>query len=247
MLAAFRNVHNQMILFLSLLALTGIFSLPDALRVPALLNVIASVSAAALLDSAVNYYRFKKFELPKSGIISGFFVGMILPFNYVFAAFAAFLAVASKHIIRVNKRHIFNPASFGIIVSSLLFPLSASWWVATTLLLVPIGLVIIHGIRRIWAAAFFLGTYLILTAITSLAKFGSFNLLSIFDLTLLFFALFMLIEPRTSPHPRKAMMFFGVLVALFAFVLKDLASADFLLLALLAGNLFTDMLNKKFR
>ncbi|MBI2971802.1 MAG: RnfABCDGE type electron transport complex subunit D [Candidatus Aenigmarchaeota archaeon] len=243
MLNSFRDVYNQMLLFLSALAALGVYTF----GMPALLNVAAAVSIAALLDAGVNYYKFKKLELPKSGVISGFFVALILPFNPLYAAAGAAIAIASKHIIRFNKRHVFNPAAFGITAAMLLFSAAASWWVATTWLLVPLGLLIVYSIRRWRTAAAFLGAYALLSIGLSIVRFGLFpDAFRVLDLTLLFFALFMVIEPRTTPHRTKAMLAFGALVALASVGLRELgAPTDSLLAAMLLGNLFTSTLNKK--
>ena len=239
MLARLRDVYSQMILFLFLFTLFGAYTFGIA----ALANVAAAVAAAVAADMVANYCAFKSVALPKSGIITGFLVGLIVPFNYLYAAAGAIIAVASKHLITRNKKHIFNPAAFGIIVSSAGLSFSTSWWVATPVLgrfvaaetatpfvhwvmtalaHVPLGLVILYGIRRAWTAASFLAAYALLGIFSSIARFGAAPaFLSLFDLTTLFFALFMLIEPVTTPSAQKPMIAFGTLVAAAAFVIRE--------------------------
>ena len=57
--------------------------------------------------------------VPKSGLITGLGLGLLLrgPGLYPFA-FAATLAIMSKHLIKFQGKHIFNPSTFGISMSN---------------------------------------------------------------------------------------------------------------------------------
>jgi Na+-transporting NADH:ubiquinone oxidoreductase subunit NqrB len=51
-----------------------------------------------------------------------------LDFSYIGMAFwASVLGIGSKFLVSINKKHIFNPAAFGVAVLALALGLSASW------------------------------------------------------------------------------------------------------------------------
>ena len=69
-----------------------------------------------------------------------------------FLIFASAWAMASKYIFAIGKKHIFNPAAFGIALSAIAINQSATWWVGGNLMLLPIvfvgGLLIVRKIHR---------------------------------------------------------------------------------------------------
>ena len=48
-------------------------------------------------------------------------------------ALACALAMASKYLLAFHKKHVFNPAAFGVAVTGLVFGGYASWWVGGNL------------------------------------------------------------------------------------------------------------------
>jgi len=200
---------------------------------------------AATIDIVIDYVKEKKLILPSSAIISGLFIALILPPASVTILFAAALiAILSKHIIKIKGRHIFNPAAFGIIVSSLIFGYAVSWWAAISLLVIPFGLFVIYKQKKWRLALSFLIVYFLLVMLSNIASLSAFTLL---DTTAIFFAFFMLIEPMTSTYTKKGMLIQGVFVGILAFVLKAAVPVlDFFLLALLISNIFVGKINKKF-
>ncbi|HXH27308.1 MAG TPA: hypothetical protein VNG90_05425 [Candidatus Acidoferrum sp.] len=125
--------------------------------------------------------------------------------GYVFLSAAGGLAIASKYILAINKKHIFNPAAVALVLTALGAGDSASWWIGTTWM-VPFvvvgGLLLVRKIERGRMAAVFIGAALLATAGLSLASGG--NLPATLQTTLLhsplfFMAFVMLTEPLTSP------------------------------------------------
>lgn len=155
----------------------------------------------SVLDVIFTCVRTKKIYLPFSAIVSGLIIGLILDdtlglFYLCIAVFAAFI---SKHFIKVKSRHIFNPAAFGLFVSSILFHSSISWWSvigAKTYALPLIFLLpVLKRLRRLHIPLIFLGGMFIYLLLTT--SFPS-TLSLISDGSLLFFALVMLTEPMTT-------------------------------------------------
>jgi ferredoxin-NADP reductase len=159
-------------------------------------------------------------------------------------AFASVWAMASKFIFAVGRKHVFNPAAFGVVLSAFLLDQPATWWVGGNLPLLPLvligGVLVVRKLRRFDLVATFtlaaLATVLATTAPSSYAMALSQTLLSS---PLFFFAFVMLTEPLTAPTMRLPGLAFAALVGfLFA---PNVHIGSFYLtpeLALLAGNLF---------
>ena len=140
----------------------------------------------------------------------------------LFLFWAGVLAIASKYILAVGKKHIFNPAAVAVTITALAGVGSASWWVGT-LPMLPfelLGLLIVRKIRRYDLVFYFF--------IAAFATIGLFTLLRGGDLvnalresliaSSLFFAAFvMLTEPLTTPPTKKLQAIYGAIVGvLFA-------------------------------
>lgn len=134
---------------------------------------------------------------------------------------AAAAAIGSKFLLTWHKRHIFNPAAFGIVVMAITLGTGSSWWIGTmpfSLLTVIGGLLIAYKIRRVSSVMVFLAVYLIgfiglnsteLSLTTNLELVRALLL----DTPLLFFASIMLIEPATSPTGRRNRVLYAAAVA----------------------------------
>ena len=69
----------------------------------------------------------------------------------VFIIIAAVLAMASKFILVVHKRHIFNPAAVAVFITSIFSLGYASWWIGNQWMLPVIligGLLVVKKIKR---------------------------------------------------------------------------------------------------
>lgn len=195
-----------------------------------LIPVLISVLTAVILDLLIDYSKFKTWEFPYSALISGLFIGGLLAQNlqwYIYIT-AGIIAILSKHILKVHGNHIFNPANFGILMVFLVFNAPNTWWISSPFyLVVPFGLFILWRQRRFDLAVSFLAAYYILHAfIPEPAMMGRMPMMTnipmamhsfyqsfISQSTIFFFAMFMLIEPKTHPAARKQRIFYGIMVA----------------------------------
>lgn len=170
-----------------------------------------------------------------------------------FLVFASAWAIASKYIFAIGKKHIFNPAAFGVVVSSIFIGASANWWVTGSLWLLPFvflgGLLIVRKIRRFDTVFAFFIAVIAATLVTTapagyLASFsGTFLRSSIF-----FLAFVMLTEPLTMPPGRFARMTYGALVGILFAPNVNIAGFYFTPeLALLLGNVFAYIMSPKGR
>lgn len=168
------------------------------------------------------------------------------------AFWASGWAMASKYILAWKKKHVFNPAAFGVAMTGVVLSLSASWWVGT-LVMVPFvlfgGLLVVRKIRRFdlwWSFILsFLAGQLIFSLINGKNLLAVLNQ-SLFNAPIFFFSTIMLTEPLTTP-PRKVLrIIYGILVGLL-FLPNIHISVIYLTpeLALILGNIFAFLVSSK--
>jgi len=128
------------------------------------------------------------------------------------------VAMASKYVLAISKKHIFNPVAIALVIASLLGYGSAFWWVGSSALLIPVvifGFFLLRKVQRFSMFAAFV--------VTSLVSIAGYNLFKGFDIPealtlavlsgpLIFFGAFMLTEPLTTPTKNKYRIIYGVFV-----------------------------------
>lgn len=172
---------------------------------------------------------------------------------FILALWASIWAMASKYIFALGKKHIFNPAAFGVAITSLVLGLSASWWVGTVLMAPFVfagGLMMVKKILRWDLVLSFLivASFVILSPNVNGTFEYFYNTLShmLLRAPLLFLAFIMLTEPLTTPPTRFLRIAYGALVGLLfspSIHIGSLYSTPEL--ALLVGNIFTYMVSPK--
>lgn len=237
-----------MIFFLAALNISG--ALFYGFGINALLPVLTATLTTSALDILIRYYRTKSFEFPYSAIISGLFIGGLLAQNLEFYVYilAGIAAIVSKHLIKISQRHIFNPANFGVLLVSAVFGANHSWWVSSpVILMILFGVFIIWKLKRIDLTISFLLSYLILSVILNFSILKDFNGLYLFAVNsgiIVFFSMFMLIEPKTHPQGRKQRIIYGILTAILLIMFNKLIPIHDLPLALAVGNIAVPVLNR---
>ncbi len=211
------------------LVILGLIALLASLLTPSILldnvvNIVVASVTALVIDYLVGRFYDKKRGFSNGGVITAWIVAMVLssvtPWYVVMATTA--IAVASKHILRVKRKPIFNPAAVGLLISTYLFSSMQSWWAAMTLLpnatliILAIALVIIaKRVKKIPQVLAFLASYLVIVAFFLLFKQTSMDALFALENPMansaLFLAAFMLTDPPTSPSKPKAQIAFGII------------------------------------
>ena len=214
--------------------------------------LVIAVAACSLLDIATKGFVLKKgFKFSASAAISGIIIGSIAPFTLSVTAIAAVLAasvvaIASKYIIKIKGRHIFNPATLGLLASLSLFRLGDEWWAASGFNLAgfafPVTFLLIianYKAGKLKVSIPFLVVTSVLYAATQFIKvpFTAYGLLTFFTSLPFYFAFIMLSEPKTSPNVRREQIVFGVALAVVVFALDSQHVRFPFFIALLAGNL----------
>jgi glycine betaine catabolism B len=193
----------------------------------------------------------------ESGWISALILALIITppqsaHDIWFLFWAGVLAMASKYIAAIGRKHLFNPVALAVAVTYLLANQSASWWVgsAPMLLWVLIGsLLIVRKLRRFDLVLSFLGmslaTSLVLSAFSGDNPLAALQNIILYS-PLIFFAAVILTEPLTTPPTRPLRAVYGVLVG-FLFSPQVHFGPIYVTpeLALLAGNVFSYLVSPK--
>jgi ferredoxin-NADP reductase len=230
-----------------LVALTGQLAPYSAL------GILASAVVAVAVCYAANRLFAALFSVhahSESAIITG----LILFFLFrplldgpglLALAVASVLAMASKYVLAIRQRHVFNPAAAGGFLAGLIFPFNApTWWVATPWLLPLVtlaALVILYRTRHLSLGIVFVGVAAITVTMTFMASgetFANAVNTAFTSYPIVFLAGFMLSEPLTLPPRRWQQLGEAAIVGIIfglIFHLGPVYSSP--QLALLVGNL----------
>jgi ferredoxin-NADP reductase len=171
-----------------------------------------------------------------------------------FLGWVGTLAMASKYIVAINRKHIFNPVAFAVALTYFTLNQSASWWVGNSYML-PIvligGVLVARKIERSHQVLSFLVAAVATSLIVSIFARGD-VISTIQNLVLyspLFFFVFIIVtEPLTTPPTRKTRIGYGLLVG-FLFSPQIHFGAFFITpeVSILIGNIFSYLVSSKSR
>jgi ferredoxin-NADP reductase len=172
---------------------------------------------------------------------------------YSIAFWASVFAMASKYVLALQKKHIFNPAAISVVLTSIVLGLSATWWIGTTWMIVPVivcGLLMARKVDRIdFVIAFFVASIAVVVLPHISGGLGEFWLVLkqfIFFSPTIFFASIMLTEPLTTPPNKRWRIAYGTLVGLlFSPAIHMGAFYSTPELALIVGNVFSYIVSPK--
>lgn len=144
--------------------------------------------------------------------------GLIWPF-----ALGAFLAIASKYVLMLRGRHLWNPSNFAISLLLVLAPsrialLSHQWGnhLATNVVIWTFGLLIASRVRVLHVTLTYVACYLVLAALRS-TLVGTPLLAELAPITgpmYQLFIFFMITDPRTTVHTKRGRIIVVAIVAL---------------------------------
>lgn len=160
---------------------------------------------------------------------------------------AGVLAMGSKYVLGLHKRHIFNPAAISIVLLDLLGFGNGIWWVGSRILLpfvLIMGLMIVRKVRHFPMFLTFLAVSLLTIGLVNRSLEIVFQ--SLISWPIIFFGTVMLTEPQTTPAHRKLQMIYGGLVGVLfgsQFAFGPIYSSPEL--ALVIGNMFSFIVSPK--
>jgi len=199
-------------------------------------HYILSIGGCLLFQYAADSIRSKRFLKPNefdrwgfSVLISAMSLCLLLKTNdWYVSLLAAFFTVASKYILRFNKKHIFNPSAFGIVATILLTKdawLSPGQWGSNAVIffgVITFGTIVVTRVQKLDISLAFLLTFIGLLYWRQVYVFGwpiDYFIHSFSTGSLLLFTFFMISDPRTSPNHPIARIIWAVLIAAVSFYL----------------------------
>lgn len=220
------------------------------------LSTFILVTASWVINKVFAYL----FDAPtnsESSIITALILALIItpnltPIGILFLVAASGLAIASKYLLAIHKKHIFNPAAIAVALTALGPQQSASWWVGTSAMLpfVLLGGIImtrkIHRERMV--LSFLMSTFGATMLYSWLSGANAITNLHhmIVSSSVFFLGFVMLTEPLTSPTTARRQTWYGVLVGALlppqAHLFNFYSSPE---LALMAGNIFSYLVSPK--
>lgn len=216
-------------------------------------SILFTASYFILACFVFNYIFAKILDAPtnwESSILTGLILSLIITpaasfKQLTFFTAAAGLAIASKYLLTIRNKHIFNPAAIAVVLTAFGPQETASWWVGTatlTPLVVAGGLLVARKIRRLGMVVTFIATAILSTLVFVLLAgrdAGTALQNIIFHSSLFFLAFAMLTEPWTSPTTNGKRIVYAIIVGiLFAPALHIGSVYSTPELALVIGNLF---------
>lgn len=150
--------------------------------------------------------------------------GLLWPF-----ALGAFLAIASKYVLTLRGRHLWNPSNFAISLLLVLAPsrialLSHQWGnhLATNAVIWGFGLLIASRVKVLHVTLTYVVSYLVLAALRS-ALVGTPVLAELAPITgpmYQLFIFFMVTDPRTTVHTKRGRIIVVAIVALVEAIIR---------------------------
>lgn len=256
------TMYRLVLYFLIVLAAAGfLFSLFGILPFDPL-SYLFSFVFILIVSYIANKVFAIVYEVPvniESWWITALILGLIItpPKNLhqvIVIGFAATLAMASKYIFAIKRKHLFNPVAISVFLTATFINGSASWWIGTSPMLVLVaigGFLVLRKIQR-WDLAL---SFLIVTTATTffagvVREVNPFNLVirSFTATAMLFFVSIMLTEPLTTPPTRGLRILYGSMVG-FLFAPQVHFGSIYLTpeIALIIGNIFAYFVSPKYK
>ena len=190
----------------------------------------ATIILTALVTQAVCTWLSRRSRVdPRSALISALSLCLLLRTGSLeLAMLTAVVAIASKFVLRIGDKHVFNPTNFALIVVILT---TGEIWVSPgqwgsglvfAFLLACAGGLVVNRAARADVTLAFLAIWAGLLVARSL-WLGEPLAIPVHRLqngALVLFAFFMISDPRTTPDSRAGRLLFAALVALGAYVVQ---------------------------
>jgi ferredoxin-NADP reductase len=171
----------------------------------------------------------------------------------LFLTAAPIFGMASKYLLAIGKKHIFNPAAIAIFLTGITLGGYASWWIGGNLYMAFFVLVGGFLITRKVQRTDLVATFIIAAIFTEILTSPNTDPLQVLQRTLLhtpllFFAFIMITEPLTTPPTRPLRVAYGAFVGiLFAPAVRFGPIYSTPELALIIGNIYSYILSPKLK
>lgn len=227
-------------------------------------QILVSLGTCAAIEVGVTYARRRVLVWPASALLTGNSVAFVMRSTgtrwgewwslagiHIFVL-AGVVALLSKYLLRRRGGHVFNPSNLGLLACFVLFGTGQAnpqdlWWgnlspglIATLLVIVGGGLLIVRRLRMLGLVAAFWLTFAALTGVLAAAghcmtarwHYGAVcgedwwsSLVA--SPEILVFVFFMITDPRTAPTGAVARAVYGACVGLLAALLVAPQTTEF--------------------
>lgn len=215
---------------------------------------LVTLGAASYASSRLLAWTFSTRHNRESWLISALILFFILmpPRNIrdiIVLALVAVIMSASKYILVIGGRHIFNPAAIAVVIAGILGLTHGAWWVGTPYLLPAgfiVGMLVIWKVRRFAMVGIFLGVAtLTALAVGILRGYDLSEVISVYFLSgpLFFVAAIMLTEPLTAPTTRKWQYIYAAIIGiLITWKVAPIFTPE---VAIVLGNVFAAVVTRR--
>lgn len=221
------TMYRLMVVSLTFLAaLSVIYGIGGQIAFPpkAMLASLAVLLVVSVVTNRLFALLFAVEPHTESSVITALLLFFILqptadPITLSQIALAALFASASKYVLAVRGRHIFNPAAVGAVWLSVFHFYLALWWVGSPMMIpftAVLALLVLYRTRRIPLGVVFVvlaAAILLSRNVSDGATLAAAVKFTVTQTPLIFFAGFMLSEPLTLPPARWQQLGVAALVA----------------------------------
>ena len=224
--ARLQDPRYYQIAVLGTLVAYGILALDFGIRLE---NAVVIVVTSLLVQFAgTRAARLARFD-PLSPLITSLSLTLLLRTDLVsVAAIAALIAISSKFLVRIRRKHVFNPANIAIV--TLIASTDHAWissgqWGSAAIgafALACLGFIVLTRAKRVETTIGFLGFYALLLFGRAL-WLGDPLAIPVHQLqngALLVFAFFMISDPKTTPDTPVGRILYSMIVAIAAFTIQ---------------------------
>lgn len=221
-----RDARHFQLVYLSLFLVYGVWALGWDAEIP---NWATCIAACLGTQALLIHFTGGRWTSLKSAMISALGLCLMLKTNTLMTcALAGGITIAGKYLIRVDRKHIFNPNNLGIIMAIVLTGdawVSPGQWGSSVTALYFMGaaaLIVLLKVGRIDTSLMFMLSYLGLEFIRTVLYLGwpvdhFFHLVT--NGTVLLFTFFMITDPVTTPNAPRARLIWAALIGIMTFVL----------------------------
>ena len=227
-LSVFKDARHYQILYLTTFLIYGVSELKWELPWIQIAVVIGCAVGTQMIWTAITKGKWNSW---KSALITALGLCLLLKSTSLWTlAIAAIVAISAKFILKVKKKHLFNPANFGIIFAIVIFQdawISPGQWGSDALFLFVLsvmGGLILFKIGRLETTLVFLGSLFLMEYLRTVVYQGwEMDVLmhKFSSGTLLLFAFFMITDPMTIPNSRKSRVIWSFILAGATFFLTN--------------------------
>ncbi len=189
-----------------------------------------AILSAIVTEVVLGRFVYRRWPHLASAYITGISVGMLVRTPVVWPfVLGSVLSIASKYVLRVRGRHLWNPSNFGLCALLWLAPatvtvLSIQWGnqVWPLMEIWVLGGVILWRLRRLHVCAAYVASFVVLAGVRS-AITGVPWLATLAPITgpmYQLFIFFMITDPRTTVRRRSSQYLVVVVIAVVEMVLR---------------------------